>query len=204
MSLRRGARSLALVPLLAVAMFFSVAAPAANASLTAQPTGGEFVLYVPLSNIQKLGNARIFAGPIQPGYLSFDLVNGGGIHWPVSGGLVQPDTMLGTINSDGGLTMQKWDSAGNVVKKLDITNVKIVDGTTLIGNALGLVPAPAANLINATHSYDPVTGLIHFTADAQIDLVTATVLNTYFDTNVFEAGWILGHVKADIQTKPLL
>ena len=34
--------------------------------------------------------------------------------------------------------------------------------------------------------------------------VTATVLNTYFDTSVFTPGMILGHLKADIQTKRIL
>ena len=51
---------------------------------------------------------------------------------------------------------------------------------------------------------DPITGVIHFEADAQVDQVSSLVLNTYFETNVFEAGMILGHLKADIQTKPLL
>jgi hypothetical protein len=82
--------------------------------------------------------------------------------------------------------------------------VKILDGNMLIGNAQGLVPTPAANLINASHSKDPITGVIHFEADAQVDAVSATVLNTYFETSVFEAGMILGHLKADIQTQPLL
>jgi len=77
-------------------------------------------------------------------------------------------------------------------------------GGSLVGNALGLVPAPTADLVNATHSKDPATGVIHFEADARLNLVTATVLNTYLQTTFFKDGYVLGHLKSAIQTKPLL
>ena len=203
MSVRRGVASLMSLPLLLVAMVLALSAPAASASVDTV-TGGMFSLFVPLSNVQKLGNAEIFTSPISPAYLTYTLEEGPAVRFPISGGAVESDTMLGTVNSDGGLSIQKHHPVGTIVKQLDITNVKILDGNMLIGNAQGLVPTPAANLINATHSKDPITGVIHFEADAQVDAVSATVLNTYFETSVFEAGMILGHLKADIQTQPLL
>jgi hypothetical protein len=203
MSVRRGVASLMSLPLLLIAMVLAFSAPAASASVDTV-TGGMFSLFVPLSNVQKLGNAEIFTSPISPAYLTYTLEEGPAVRFPISGGAVESDTMLGTVNSDGGLSIQKHHPVGTIVKQLDITNVKILDGNMLIGNAQGLVPTPAANLINATHSKDPITGVIHFEADAQVDAVSATVLNTYFETSVFEAGMILGHLKADIQTQPLL
>jgi hypothetical protein len=203
MSIRRGVASLMSLPLLLIAMVLAFSAPAASASVDTV-TGGMFSLFVPLSNVQKLGNAEIFTSPISPAYLTYTLEEGPAVRFPISGGAVESDTMLGTVNSDGGLSIQKHHPVGTIVKQLDITNVKILDGNMLIGNAQGLVPTPAANLINASHSKDPITGVIHFEADAQVDAVSATVLNTYFETSVFEAGMILGHLKADIQTQPLL
>jgi hypothetical protein len=203
MSVRRGVRSLALVPLLVVALFLTIGAPAANASLDTV-TGGQFALFVPLENVQKLGAGEIYTSPISPAYLTYTLEEGPAVRFPISGGTIESDTLLGTVNSDGGLSIQKHHPVGTIVKQLDITNVKITNGNLLIGNALGLVPAPAADLINASHSQDPVTGVIHYEADAQVNAANALVLNTYFDTNVFEAGMILGHLKADIQTQPLL
>jgi hypothetical protein len=203
MSARRGVRSLALLPLLVVAMILTSGAPAANASLDTV-TGGQFALFVPLSNANKLAQDGVYVSPISPAFLTFTLSEGPALRFPISGGTVESDTMLGTVNSDGGISIQKHHPVGTIVKQLDVTQVKILNGNMLIGNAQGLVPVPSANLINATHSKDPVTGVIHLEADAQVDAVTATVLNTYFDTNVFEAGMILGHFKADIQTQPLL
>jgi hypothetical protein len=203
MSVRRGVRFLALLPLLVVAMALAVGAPSANASLDTV-TGGEFALFVPLDNVQKLAQKEMYTSPISPAYLSFTIEEGPAVRFPISGGTVESDTMLGTVNSDGGLSIQKHHPVGTIVKQLDITQVKILNGNMLIGNAQGLVPAPAANLINASHSKDPITGVIHLEADAQVDAVSALVLNTYFDTDAFEAGMILGHFKADIQTKPLV
>jgi hypothetical protein len=203
MSVRRGVRSLALLPLLVVAMVLAIGAPSASAELDTV-TGGEFALFVPLDNVQKLAQKEMYTSPIAPAYLTFTIEDGPAVRFPISGGTVESDTMLGTVNSEGGLSIQKHHPVGTIVKQLDITQVKILNGNMLIGNAQGLAPAPAANLINASHSKDPVTGVIHLEADAQVDAASALVLNTYFDTDAFEAGMILGHFKADIQTTPLL
>jgi len=46
--------------------------------------------------------------------------------------------------------------------------------------------------------------VITYQADVQLNLVTTTVLNTYFDTNVFTPGMILGHLVSQIQTKKVI
>ena len=204
MPVRRGLASLGLMPLLVIVMMLGFGAPAASAVSLDKATGGQFALFVPLQTVGDMSRAGLFTTPISPAYLTFTLDEGPALRFPVSGGTLESDTMLGTVESQGGLIMQKQSQNGPVEKELQVTNVKIVNGNMLVGNALGLVPAPTADLVNATHSKDPVTGVIHYEADAQMNLVTATVLNTYFSTDFFKAGFILGHVKANVETKPLL
>ena len=203
MLLRRRLASFAVMPLFAVVMILGFGAPAASAVSVDQVTGGQFALFVPLQTVGDLSRAGIFTTPISPAYLTFTLEEGPAVRFPVSGGTVESDTMLGTIQSDGGLTMERQFPDGTK-KDLPVTSVQIVNGNMLVGNALGLIPAPTADLINATHSKDPITGVIHYEADAQVNAVTATILNTYFSTDFFKAGFILGHVKANVETKPLL
>jgi hypothetical protein len=181
-----------------------IGAPTAGAVSLDKVTGGQFGLFVPLQTVGDMSRAGLFTTPIAPAYLTFTLEEGPAVRFPISGGTVESSTMLGTVNSQGGLKMEKQSPSGVKEKELPVTEVKIVNGNMLVGNALGLVPAPTADLVNATHSKDPVTGVIHYEADARLNLVTATVLNTYFSTNFFTDGFILGHVKADIQTGPLL
>jgi hypothetical protein len=157
-----------------------------------------------LSVVNQLGQDRVYTVPVAPATLTFDLVNGACVHFPITGGLVESSTMLGTVNHSGGLELLKYNESFEIEKKLDVTDVKILAGASLVGNALGLIPTPTADLGNQAHSKDPNTGVITFTADASIDLVQATVLNTYFNTNVFQANMSLGKVKSNIQTAPLL
>ncbi len=202
MRLRRGFASLTLVPALLLVML--VGAPSASAVSVDKVTGGQFSLFVPLQTVGDMSRAGLFTLPIEPAYLTFTLEEGPAVRFPISGGTVESSTMLGTVNSQGGLRMEKWSPEGVKQSELPVTEVKIVNGNMLVGNALGIVPAPTADLVNATHSKDPVTGVIHYEADAKVNLVTATILNTYFSTDFFTDGFILGHVKADIQTGPLL
>jgi hypothetical protein len=85
-----------------------------------------------------------------------------------------------------------------------VTVPRIVNGNMLVGNALGVVPAPTADLVNASHSKNASSGVIHYEADAVVNAVTATVLNTYLSTDYFKGGMKLGRLKSDIQTKKLL
>jgi hypothetical protein len=204
MRVRRGVLSLVLSLTLVLALF--AGAPSANAVSLDKPTGGESGLSVPFEQFVNLGNAGIFVSPIRPAYLTFrSFAEGPILHLPVSGGAVESATMLGTVDHGGGMLIQKIDSQQGVVEaELEVTTLRIVNGNMLTGNALGLVPAPTADLINASHSKDPATGVIHYEADAQVNFLTATILNTYFSTSVFKGGMILGHLKSDIQTKPVL
>jgi hypothetical protein len=203
MAVRRGLASLAVMPLLVIVMILGFGAPAASAVSLDKATGGQFSLFVPLQTVGDLSRAGLFTTPISPAYLTFTLEEGPAVRFPISGGTFESATMLGTVESDGGIIMERQFPDGTK-KDLQVTNVKIVNGNMLVGNALGLVPAPTADLVNATHSKDHATGVVHYEADAQINLVTATVLNTYFSSDFFTAGFILGHVKADVETKPLL
>jgi hypothetical protein len=204
MPVRKRLVSLALTPLLVVVAMLGLSVPTASAVSLDRVTGGESALFVPLPNIQQLALGGVYASPISPAYLTFTLVEGPAVHFPIAGGSVESSTMLGTVRHAGGLSIQKHHPVGTIVKQLDVTNLRIVNGTTLVGDAFGLVPAPTADLINATHSKDRATGVIHYEADAQVNLVTATILNTYFDTDVFKAGMILGHLKSTIQTRSIL
>jgi hypothetical protein len=204
MPVRRRVPSLVAVLFALIAMAF-VGAPSASAVSLDQVKGGQTALFVPLSNVQKLAQKGVFVSPISPAFLTFNnLQEGPAIRFPISGGAVESATMLGTVNHDGGMLIQKIEPDGTVSAELEVTQVKIVAGASLVGNALGLVPAPTADLINASHSKDNATGVIHYEADAQINAVNALVLNTYFSTDAFTAGMILGHIKSDIQTKQIL
>lgn len=204
MRVRRGVASLVLSVTLVLALV--VGAPSASAVSLDKPTGGESGLNVPFEQFVNLGNAGIFVSPIRPAYLTFrSFAEGPVLHMPVTGGAIESATMLGTVDHGGGMLIQKIDSSqGKVEAELEVTTPRIVNGNQLTGNALGLVPTPTADLINVTHSKDRATGVIHYEADARVSFLTATVLNTYFSTSVFKGGMILGHLKSDIQTKPVL
>jgi hypothetical protein len=203
MRLRRGVASLVLLPAILLAML-GIGTSSASAVSLDRVTGGQFGLFVPLENVSKMAYAGLYTTPIAPAYLTFTLEEGPAVRFPISGGTVESATMLGSVESQGGLLMQKQNPDGTMGAELNVTNVKILNGNMLVGNALGLVPAPTADLVNATHSKDPATGVIHYEADARINLVTATVLNTYFSTDFFKDGFILGRVKGNIETGPLL
>jgi hypothetical protein len=204
MRVRRGVASLVASVVLMLGLV--AAAPSANAISLDKPTGGESGLNVPFEQFITLGNAGIFVSPIRPAYLTFrSFAEGPVLHLPVTGGAVESATMLGTVDHGGGLLIQKIDSSqGTVEAQLEVTTLRIVNGNQLTGNALGLIPTPTADLVNATHTKNRATGVIHYEADARVSFLTATVLNTYFSTSVFKDGLILGHLKSDIQTKPVL
>jgi hypothetical protein len=182
-------------------MGLGLGASSARASLDTV-RGGQTALFVPFSNVQKLAADSVFVSPISPAYLTFtSFAEGPALRFPVSGGTVESDTMLGTVNHAGGMVIQKFNPDGTLATELEVTDQQIFNGNMLLGNVSGAIPAPSANLINATHSKDPATGVIHFEADAEVDAASALVLNTYFSTDVFEAGMILGRVKSDINTQ---
>ena len=195
---------LALVTLVCATASLGLAATTSNAASLDTVTGGQSGLFVSLQQVGDMARAGLYVTPVSPAYLTFTLEEGPALRFPITDGAVESDTMLGTVNHAGGMTIQKVNPDGTNGPSLTVTDVKIVAGASLVGNALGLVPAPTADLVNATHSKDPATGVIHYEADAKLNLVTATVLNTYFQTTYFKDGSLLGHLKSNIQTKPLL
>ena len=202
MPVRRGVPTF--VALISVLAALAIGAPAASASLD-QVKGGQTALFVPISNVQKLAVKGINVSPIAPAFLTFNsLSEGPALRFPIEGGLVESDTMLGTVNHPGGILIQKFNADGTEAARLNVTQPKIVAGASLVGNALDLVPAPTALLANASHSKDGSTGVIHYEADATIDPATALVLNTYFSTDAFEPNMVLGRLKSNIETQPLL
>jgi hypothetical protein len=193
------------MPLILVAMLLGFGVSTASAVSLDRVTGGQSALFVPLENVRKLAEQQIFAAPIDPAYVTFTLEEGPAVRFPISGGAVESSTMLGTVNQAGGLSIQKFSSDWTTkLAQLDVTDIKVVAGSQLVGNALGIVPAPTADLINVTHSKDRATGVITYEADTQINVVTATVLNTYFSTDVFTPGMILGHWKSTVETRSIL
>jgi hypothetical protein len=203
MSLKRRASSL--VAVISVFAALAIGAPSANAVSLDQVKGGQSSLFVPFSQVQEFARAGVFVSPISPAFLTFNsFQEGPALRFPISGGAVESATMLGSVNHDGGMLIQKYNPDGTLATELEVTQVKIVGGVSLVGNALGLVPAPTADLVNASHSKNQATGVIHYEADARINEVNSIVLNTYFSTDVFKPGLILGRLKSDIQTKKLI
>ena len=176
-------------------------APGANASVD-QVRGGQSALFVPFADVVTLAQKGISISPISPAFLTFNsFQEGPALRFPVSGGTVESDTMVGTVNHAGGMLIQKIDpQTDTVTHEMSVINLRILNGNMLVGDALELLPAPTADLINATWSKDPVTGVIHYEADAQTSAATALVLNTYFETDAFVGGSILGRLKSDINT----
>jgi hypothetical protein len=205
MAIRKGRASLALAFLLSAVMLIGLRAPAAHAVSVDTVTGGQTSLFTTLDAVRNLGQYHIATSAIYPAYLTYTLDEGPAIRFPITDGAVESSTMLGTVNHAGGIRIQKYNSNFTTIEKsLEVTDVRIVAGASFVGNALGLVPSPAADLVNATWSKDNATGVIHYEADAQVGAVTALVLNTYFDTTAFHSGLLLGHVKSNIDTKKVL
>jgi len=204
MAARRGVRSLVVATMVVAGILLGTGASSASAEVDTV-TGGQSALYVPLDNVRALGQENIFVVPIAPAYLSFVLPKPPAVNFPITGGTVDSDTFIGTVNHAGGMELQKQDpNTGAVQTALDVTNLRVVNGNSLIADTQGLLPAPTADLVNATHSEDASTGLLHYEADAQLNAVTATVLNAYFSTSVFQNGMILGHWVSDIQKQPVV
>jgi hypothetical protein len=198
MMVRRGLVSLAVCCSVFLTMLVA-AAPRAHATLDTV-IGGQSKLFVSLATVQRLNSDRIISFPNGGAYITFVSTEGPAVVFPISDGLVESDTMLGTVNHPGGLTLQKVDENFQPVTELQITEIKIFNGNTLLGNTQGVLPAPAGDLINISFSKHRPSGVISYEADVQVSETNALVLNTYFNTTVFEAGMILGHLKSSIQT----
>jgi hypothetical protein len=194
---------------LVVLAFACVSAPAAGAQQQEDGvlplrtvTGGESVMHL---NIQTLFNTwstdRIGANVLPPAFIDGLTFTA---HFPITGGLVERGSLLGTVNHGGGMKIVQYNANYSAVEQsFEATNLRFVNGNMMTGDILGLVPAPNADLVN-TQITQGEGGVIHFEADVNLNDVSALVLNTYFDTSVFAGGQNLGHFVSNIETAPVL
>lgn len=197
MTVRKGSARFVGLIFAALTLVLASQAPTAGASLDTVQRG-ETRLLADMDTLAAWGSDNIVAQPIAPATIVAE-VGAAGFAFPVTGGTVESDTMLGTVNHAGGFSLQKYPAEGEPVI-LDVTDPQIFGGATLLANTFGVLPAPAADLTNATHSKNLCDGVISFEADATVGVVNAVVLNTYFDTDVFTTGMPLGHLRSEIET----
>jgi hypothetical protein len=194
---RTGSRARFLVAMLVAALTVGFAAPTAKAAI-AVPTGGEGALQIDFQHFYfPLAAKKISANPIPPAYTDFTT---GEVKFPVTGGVYDTRTMLVAVQLAGGLQMVKYNSDFSAVEKsIDVTNIRILNGTQLVGDAFGLVPSPAADLEDR-NTTNPSRSSTVFTADnVRVNALSAPVLNLYFDTDAFVAGARMGAFKANIE-----
>ncbi len=194
---RTGSSARFLVAVLAAALTIGFAAPAAHAAI-AIPKGGEAALQIDFQQFYfPLAAKKISANPIPPAYVDFTT---GEVKFPVVGGVYETRSMIGTVQLAGGLQMVKYNSDFTAIEQtLDVTNIRILNGQQLNGDALGLVPSPAADLEDRTTT-NPSRSLTVFTAaNARVSALSAPVLNLYFNTDAFVAGTRMGGFRANIE-----
>jgi hypothetical protein len=177
-------------------------APAASAQVPQTVTGGQTKLSLNINTLfVEWGADRIGAQLIPPAFingLTFEAF------FPITGGLADPATLLGTVNMGGGIRIVQYnENYSMVTNSLETTNPRFVNGNTLTGDVMGAIPAPSADLVNTSIVVNE-DGTVTFNADANLSAGTALVLNTYFSTTVFEAGQNLGHYTATIEFGPRL
>ena len=184
-----GVRKLRVLAALCVAMMAValIAAPAqANTRVT---TGGETRLEVNIFNFVKLLGDGIFITPIAPAQLQFGS-NPAAI-FPASTGIADASLKTATVPHQGGLHIEK----SSINFALDATNVTLaclpLAGCRLLNTANNLLPNELAEVKDFTFT-DDGSGTVTVQGRAVITGVTALVLNTLFQTQVFQEGMELG------------
>ena len=157
-------------------------------------TGGETRLEVNVANFVKLLGDGIFITPIAPAQLVFGS-NPAAI-FPASTGVADAVLQTATVPHQGGLHIEK-SSIGQAIDATNVTLACVNAGTiTLAGchilnTANNLLPNELAEVKDYTFT-DNGTGTVTITGRATITAVTALVLNTLFQTQVFTEGMELG------------
>jgi hypothetical protein len=198
----RGALLLALI---AVATAFSAAAPSSASAELRVVYGDRTEMVVPFSLLQQVAVGDITLDIIAPATLGFPYYPTPipVATFPISGGLVEDTSMLGTVNHSGGQKIIKYDPTHeNIIRTLDVTNFRIVNGNQFWGDTAGLLPGPAADLTNTSFTTDSEAGQIIYHAEARMNGVAAQILNLYFETDVFFEGQLLGTLTSWINTRP--
>lgn len=180
-----------------LAALMIVAAPAK--ADTRVVNGGETKLEVSIANFVKLLGDGIFITPIEPARLEFGS-NPAAI-FPAQGiGVVDPVLRTATVPHQGGLHITK-DSIGQAIDATNVTLACVNAGTiTLAGchvlnTANNVLPNELAEVADFTFS-DDMQGTVTITGRALVTGPTALVLNTLFETQVFEAGMELGAIRS--------
>jgi hypothetical protein len=203
--MKKWIRGALLLTLLAMATVAGAVAPS-GASATPQLVYGDRTeIVVPFSLLQQLNPADMTINVIAPATIGFPYYPTPipVATFPISGGLVDDGTMIGTVNHSGGQQFIQYDPPReNVIKTLDVTNLRIVNGNQLWGDTAGLIPGPAADLTNTSFTTDTAAGQIIYHAEAHMNSVAAEVLNLYFNTDVFFGGQLIGTLTSWINTRP--
>ena len=188
------------VGLIAVAV---LAAPAR--ADTRVVTGGETRLEVNITNFVKLLADGIFITPIAPARLEFGS-NPAAI-FPASSGVADAVLNTATVPHQGGLHIEK----ASIGQAIDATNVTVacvnagtitLAGCHVLNTANNLLPNELAEIKSFAFT-DTGSGTVTITGRAVITDVTALVLNTLFQTQVFAAGMELGTIKSTFTYDPL-
>jgi hypothetical protein len=168
---------------------FAIVAQPAKAD-TRVVKGGESRLEVSLINFVKLLNDGIQITPIAPARLEFG--SKPAAIFPVNNTGVA-DAVLSTaaVPHQGGLRLTK----ASINQTIDATNMTLsclpVVGCRVLNTANNLLPNELAEIRDFTFS-DPNKGELTVLGYAHVSAATALVLNTLFQTNVFEADMQLG------------
>ncbi len=196
MSARLLSRTRVLAALVGLAAAIA-AGPATARAEVATVTGGESSLLINFTTVLHLQESNIYTTVLPPATISGMTFS---IYFPMTGGIFDTSSMLGSVNHAGSLLLLKYNADQTVVEKqLESANLKIVNGNTLVGDAFGVVPSPSADLVNTQITPGP-GGTVKYQADVNVASVTATVLNTYFETDAFTPGLNLGRLTAYIET----
>ena len=187
-------------------VLIAVAVPAAPARAdTRVVNGGETRLDVNVANFVKLLGDGIFITPIAPARLEFGS-NPAAI-FPASSGVADAVLSTATVPHQGGLHIEK----SSIGQQIDATNVTVacvnagtitLAGCHVLNTANNVLPNELAEIKDFQFS-DPGSGTVTITGRAVITDVTALVLNTLFQTQVFTAGMELGTIKSTFTYSPL-
>ena len=127
-------------------------------------------------------------------------VSSSGIEFPIQGGLLNPNTLAGTITHDGGLT---FTAGGKTLTIRDFTvNVGAHRLTAWVDQVGARIPVLDLGLTHAKITAKGTTlGVSGVTAT--LDATAAHALNGYFGTTLFSKGLSIGTVRISAQFRPV-
>jgi hypothetical protein len=196
MDLASGVRKFRILGALSIALIaVAVIVPQQQAQAdTRVVTGGDTRLEVNVANFVKLLGDGIFITPIAPAQLVFG--SSPAAIFPASTGVADAVLQTATVPHQGGLHIEKT----SINQAIDATNVTVacvnagtitLAGCHVLNTANNLLPNELAEVKDYTLT-DNGTGTVTLQGRATITAVTALVLNTLFQSQVFVEGMELG------------